>query len=168
MSIHHFSCIRISVSAAMLLVLGVSGCVERQYPSTEGAPDGIVEFLKVSSDEPSEIHPTEVPFLTLVNQPDRILLVDFWAPWCGPCRHLAPELEKVARQYPDKVSVVKVDIQSAANVDLARFFDIRTIPELRIFVRGQSAGAIQGYVSASRIVRRLQPAMKQLDRLAGS
>jgi len=161
----HFDFVRSPVSATLLLLLllGTAGCTERQYPSLQGAPEGFAEILEVNSAESSEVHQTEGTFLALAQQANRVVLVDFWGPHCETCRHLAKELEEIAKKNPDKVSVVKVDLESAMNADLAMFFEVRTIPEMRIFVDGQSAGAIHGYTSASQITQRLEPAMKLLE-----
>ena len=59
--------------------------------------------------------------------------------------------------------MVKVDVESAKNAELAVFFGINAIPEVRIFVEGRSAGAIHGYVDAARINRQLQSAFRLLD-----
>ena len=153
--------------AAMLMVVTMAGCTEQKYQALAGAPDGIAEVLTVSGGEHAQIGHAEGSFLEAVRQPNRVVLVDFWGPHCGPCLHLAPELEAIARQYPDEVSVVKIDVESSKNTELAMFFAIHAIPEIRIFVDGQSAGAIHGYVAASRIDQHLKPALALLDSRSG-
>jgi thioredoxin-like negative regulator of GroEL len=70
--------------------------------------------------------------------------------------------------YPDRVSVVKVDVESSDNIELAQYFEIHAIPEIRVFVDGQSVGAIHGFATAERIAQNLEPAMALLDRNSGS
>ncbi|MCH2210783.1 MAG: thioredoxin domain-containing protein [Fuerstiella sp.] len=149
--------------AVLPLCVIAAGCGKSQYQELAGAPDGAAELLAVGSGRDPLIRHIQGRFLKLVHQPNRVVLVDFWGPHCGPCLHLAPELEKIARAYPMKVSVVKVDVESTENEELTAFFGINTIPEVRIFVGGRPAGAIHGYVDARRINRQLESVLSLLD-----
>ncbi len=70
------------------------------------------------------------------------LVVDFWAPWCGPCRMVGPVLEKLAADHPDAVSVVKVNVDE--NQALAARFGIMSIPTVIMFRGGQVATQLIG------------------------
>ena len=78
------------------------------------------------------------------------LIVDFWAPWCGPCRMVAPELERVARQVRGEFLVVKVNTDIVT--EIARRFRISSIPTLAIVLRGREIQRAAGARSAADII----------------
>ena len=77
------------------------------------------------------------------------VVVDFWAPWCGPCRMVAPELQKVAARQAGKYLVVKVDTDALG--DLGARFGVRSIPTMAVFAGGKEAGRVSGARPASDI-----------------
>lgn len=70
------------------------------------------------------------------------VLVDFWAPWCPPCRAIAPSLEELSDELAGKLQVVKVDIDE--HPELARRYGVRSIPALKVFVGGNVAKELLG------------------------
>ncbi len=70
------------------------------------------------------------------------VVVDFWAPWCGPCRALAPRLEQLARQYEGQLQVRKLNVDDAP--ELAASFGVRGIPTLILFKDGQAHSRLVG------------------------
>jgi len=72
-----------------------------------------------------------------------VVLVDFWAAWCGPCKMLAPNVEEIAKEYEGRAVVGKVDVDE--NPDLAERFGIMSIPALFVFVNGEVKEKLIGY-----------------------
>lgn len=78
-----------------------------------------------------------------------LLLVDFWAPWCGPCRMMSPIIDQVGKEYIGKLVVGKVNVDE--NPNISGQFGISSIPTLILFKRGQVVNNIIGSVTKSRI-----------------
>ena len=78
-----------------------------------------------------------------------LLLVDFWAPWCGPCRMMSPLIDQIGKEYMGKLVVVKVNVDE--NPTISRQFGISSIPTLILFKKGQAVNKIIGSVSKNKI-----------------
>jgi thioredoxin 1 len=86
---------------------------------------------------------TDATFDELVINAPRPVVVDFWAVWCGPCRLVAPEMEKLAEKYEGSVDVVKVDVD--ANPQTQAKFGIMSIPTIAFFEPGQQPKGVVGF-----------------------
>jgi len=89
-------------------------------------------------------------FATDVLGSDKPVLVDFWAAWCGPCKMIAPILEEVAKEYGDRVTIAKLNVDE--NPVTAAKYGIRGIPTLMLFKDGQPAATKVGALAKSQLI----------------
>ena len=101
-------------------------------------------------------HVTDTDFQAEVLESEQPVLVDFWAPWCGPCRVVAPVLEEIAGERPD-LRIVKLNIDE--NQQTAANFQILAIPTMVLFRNGSEAKRIQGALPKKRLEAELEPAL---------
>jgi thioredoxin 1 len=104
----------------------------------------------------SIIEVTDSSFQAEVIESDTPVLVDFWAPWCGPCRLVAPVLEEINAERED-LRIVKLNIDD--NQQTAAAYGIMAIPTMLVFRNGQEAARIQGAMPKKRIEAQLEPVL---------
>jgi len=100
------------------------------------------------------IEVNEANFEAEVLKSSQPVLVDFWAPWCGPCKMLSPLLDEIAAEQAGKVKIVKVNLDE--NQDLAQRYNVQAIPTLLYFAGGEVRQQSLGLVSKKAIVTRLE------------
>ena len=87
-------------------------------------------------------------------QEDKLLVVDFFATWCGPCKKLSPTLDEVSEELGEQVNIVKVDVDESE--DLAMNYGIRSVPTVLFFKTGQQVAKFVGALPKSEIVTKIQ------------
>jgi thioredoxin 1 len=97
---------------------------------------------------------TDDTFETEIEKHSGLVVVDFWATWCGPCRMIAPILDQLATEYAGKVKVAKLDVDT--NIKTASRFNVRSIPMLLFFKDGKVVDQIVGAVPRTHIETKLQ------------
>lgn len=103
------------------------------------------------------LHATDADFDSLVLASDQPVLVDFWAPWCGPCKMIAPALDQLATDYAGRAKIVKVDVDQ--NQQTALKYHVRSIPMLLLFKGGQIHSQQIGAVGKAQLAQMIDKAL---------
>jgi putative thioredoxin len=138
------------LAGIVVVSFALEGCSNLPTTGTSiaGAPDGTAELMVITAGGQTQLE--EISFLAAVDRKDhQLVLVDFWAPWCGPCRQLTPAIEATKKKWGDKLEVVKVDIDE--NVAIADHLRVNAIPDVRIFRDGMQIGDFVGVMSTDEI-----------------
>jgi thioredoxin 1 len=97
---------------------------------------------------------TDDNFTSEIEQSNGLVLVDFWATWCGPCQMIAPVLEQIAGEYQGQLKVGKVDVD--ANQRTAMRFNVRSIPSILFFKNGNHVDTVVGNVPRATLDQKIK------------
>ena len=96
---------------------------------------------------------TDSDFEEKVLKSQQPVLVDFWAPWCGPCQAIAPTLEELSKEYANKVTIAKMNVDENANVPVN--YGVRSIPYMALFKGGEIVDTVVGAVPKAQLAQML-------------
>lgn len=146
--------------AVLCVAVFPAGCSKETPPAENSQASQSQQSSEETPSSPSP--PAEVVALNEANFDAHIeqgvVLVDFWATWCGPCRIQGPIVEKVAEQIGDAAKVAKLDVDAVPNI--ARRFGISSIPTLIVFKDGKVAQQFIGVTQAETLVSAIQAALQ--------
>jgi thioredoxin 1 len=131
------------LSSVALLIFVVAGCQVSDYQQPVSTTSAAAQ---VNSDT---VKVTDQSFVDIVAQSDQPVLIDFWAPWCGPCRQLGPTIENLATRYKGRVIVGKLDVDEAPTVSSE--YGISSIPTILFFERGEEVQRVTGVRSEAQL-----------------
>ena len=97
----------------------------------------------------------ESDFEAEVLQSDKPVLVDFWAPWCGPCKAVAPILEEIAGTHGEKLTIVKLNTDE--NPQVTARYGITSIPTMHVYLNGEIVKTLVGAMPKPKLVKELEP-----------
>ncbi len=98
---------------------------------------------------------TDDTFQTDVEKSSGVILVDFWADWCGPCKMIAPIVEQIGKENEGKITIGKLDVDQ--NGETAMKYGVMSIPTLILFKNGQPVERLVGYMPKERLLAKIKP-----------
>lgn len=133
-------------------IVACPGCgAKNRVPATAS---GRPRCASCKKDLPWVVDATDATFAETTST-GSLVLVDLWAPWCGPCRMVAPVLEKLAARYAGRLKVVKVNVDD--NPQIARTYDASSIPTLVMLKDGQVVGRVVGAQPEPALAQQIEP-----------
>ncbi|MFA6662588.1 MAG: thioredoxin [Bacilli bacterium] len=103
------------------------------------------------------IHLSDNTFKSEVLETEELVLVDFWAPWCGPCKMIGPLIEELSGEYRGKAKICKLDVDE--NSKTAGYYGVMSIPTMILFKGGKEINRLVGFVPKANIAKTLDSAL---------
>jgi len=149
----------------LLLIAGLSGCDSIKSKITSLLDKAAKDTAEAPSYEGDSIrHLTAADFDEFTAVKGHVVVIDFYADWCGPCQQLAPVLESIVEQNKGKVLLGKVDVEQ--NKQLAASHRVRDIPDVRIFLDGKQVDSFVGMPPPVAVNQRIGTQIKKLKDLS--
>jgi thioredoxin len=138
-------------AGGVLYSAGGSSCIIRS-PNPGRVRERILRLEEIRMADNPNIHQvSDDTFEGDILKSEKPVLVDFWAPWCGPCRSVAPLVDALATQYADKLKVAKINVDESSNV--AMQYQVTSIPTFILFKGGKVADRVLGALPKSEFVK---------------
>lgn len=135
--------------------LGIAGGIRLEGEHVNVIALTISGMIAAEKDKMSNsVELTDATFSSEIEKHDGLAVVDFWAPWCGPCRMVGPLLDELATEYAGKAKVAKVDVDQ--NQSLAQRFGVRSIPLILFFKDGKVVDQVLGAVPKAQLAAKFQ------------
>jgi thioredoxin 2 len=131
--------------------------VRNRVPRARLADDPVCGSCKQKLFPRSPVPASDITFRIEVEESPLPVLVDFWAPWCAPCRVIAPVLDELAHSRAARLKVVKVNVDESP--DVAARFSVESIPTLKLFVGGRVVDSMVGALPRAQLLARLEQAL---------
>jgi thioredoxin len=143
-----------------LLRIGLLACAIGSLSHCERISQALESGKDGNSSAGDAVLVDDKTFAETVGDDSRVVVVDFYADWCGPCRRLSPELEKAVAEYDGQVVLAKVDVEK--HEGLALKHGVRSIPDVRIYRGGRKQDGFVGNIAPAAIRQKLDAQVKQL------
>ncbi len=141
----------------VVFLLPFVGCGDTALPDLQHAPDAPAE--RVSVDSTGNLHSESVRLKDLRGEARGLLILSFYGPHCPVCRQLEPELNEVLRQHPDSMILLRINAELSSTEELLRYFGVRRLPHLRVFMNGRPTDVLHGYRTAAQLSERLHSSL---------
>lgn len=152
-------------STAFVLLLGVSSC-DKVKQLGDFAKKAKTKSSETAKSLPEGTAVTEANYADFTSQPGRLILIDFTATWCGPCRQMAPMLDKLVAEKNGSIILAKVDVDQHGA--LAKREGVSGIPDVRVYLDGRQVDRFVGVPPESELRKRIESQLANLGDVAPS